>query len=324
MNRRNAVITFLALGAAPFARAQQAGRIPRVGYLQTSTRKQQLHLVKAFEDGLSDHGYRVGQNILIEYRFADGDVERLPALAAELVQLKVDVILTGANPPTVAAWKATKTIPIVTAFGNDPVGTGLIASLARPGGNVTGLTSDTGDEIYGKRLELLREVVPKLSRVAVLWNSGFAPNRDRLKAISESARKLKLELRSKEMRGPDDLNTVFDAMANERVHALLVVLDTMVFNSRDQIGSLAAKHRLPAISEGMVDAGFLLNYGADPRDLWRQAAAYVDKILKGAKPGELPIEQPTTFELVVNMKTAKAMGLAVPQSILLRAERVIE
>ena len=166
--------------------------------------------------------------------------------------------------------------------------------------------------------------MPKLSRVAVLWNSGFAPNRDRLKVISESARKLTLELRSKEIRGSDDLKIVFDAMANERVHALLVVLDTMVFNSRDQIGSLAAKHRLPAISKGMVDAGFLLTYGADPRDLWRQAAAYVDRILKGAKPADLPVAQPTKFELVVNLKSAKSLGIKIPQAVLVRADRVIE
>ena len=326
MNRRDTVIAMLALGAAPFARAQQVGRIPRVGYLQTSTRKQQLHLVKAFEDGLSDHGYRVGQNLLIEYRFADGDVARLPALAAELVQLQVDVILTGANPPTVAAWKITKAIPIVTAFTSDPVGAGLIASLARPAGNVTGLTSDTGDEIYGKRLELLREVVPTLSRVAVLWNPDFPPNQRRWTAIREIARKLKLELVSKEMRGPEDFKPVFDAVAKERVRALLVLFDTMVFNYRDQIGNLIAKQRLPTISEAtdMAEVGLLLTYGVDPRDLWRQAATYVDKILKGAKPSDLPVAQPTKFELVVNLKSAKSLGIKVPQSVLIRADRVIE
>ncbi|MBI3371979.1 MAG: ABC transporter substrate-binding protein [Betaproteobacteria bacterium] len=326
MNRRDTVLALLGLGAAPLAGAQQTGKTYRVGYLQTSSRKQQLHLVKAFEDGLVDHGYRIGQNIIIEYRFADGNVERLPGLAAELAQLKVDVFLTGANPPTVAARQSTKSIPIVMAFGNDPVGSGLVASLARPAGNITGLTSDTGDEIYGKRLELLREVVPKLSRVAVLWNADYAPNRNRLKLMNEIAPKLKLELLSKEMRGPDDFKTVFDAIANERVHALLLMLDTMVFNYRDRIGSLVTKHRLPAISEAgdLADAGLLLTYGVNARDLWRQAAAYVDKILKGANPADLPVAQPTKFELVVNLKTAKALGLKIPQSVLLRVDRAIE
>jgi putative ABC transport system substrate-binding protein len=326
MNRRDTVLALLALVAAPLAEAQQTGKTYRVGYLQASTRKQQLHLVKAFEDGLYDRGYRVGQNIVIEFRFADGRLERLPALATDLVQLNVDVIVTGSNPSTIAARQATKTIPIVMTFGNDPVGAGLIASLARPAGNVTGVTADTGDEILGKRLELLTEVVPRLSRVAVLWNPNFAPNQNRWKVTTDVARKLGLELRSMEARGPDDLESAFHAMAKDRAQALLVLVDPVLFNYRDQIGSLATTNRLPAISElgDLAVAGLLLSYGVDPRDLWRRAGGYVDKILKGDKPADLPVEQPTKFELVINMKAAKALGPKIPQSLLIRADRVIE
>lgn len=306
--------------------AQQTGKIYRVGYLQGSTREQQLHLVKAFEDGLRDLGYRDGQNIVIEYRFADARMERLPALAADLVRLNVDAILTGSNPGTVAAKQATKTIPIVMAFGNDPVGAGLIASLARPGGNITGVTADTGDEIYGKRLELLKDVIPKFSRVAVLWNPDFAPNQGRWRVTSDAARKRGLQVLSMEARGSGDLQSAFDAMTKERANALLVLLDPIMFNYRDQIGTLATKNRLPVISEArdQAVAGLLLTYGVDPRNLWRRAAGYVDKILKGAKPSDLPIEQPTKFELVINGKTAKALGIKIPNSILLQADEVIQ
>lgn len=327
MNRRDTVLALLALGAAPrIVGAQQSGKIYRVGYLQLSTREQQLHLVKAFEDGLRDLGYRVGQNIVIEYRFADAKMERLPALAADLVRLNVDAILTGTNPSTIAARQATKSIPIVMAIGTDPVGAGLVASLARPGGNITGLTADTGDEIVGKRLELLKNVNSKLSRIAVLWNPDFAPNQGRWNVTSDAARKLGLQLLSKEARGSGDLESAFDAMVKERANALLVLLDPVLYNFRAQIGSLAAKHRLPAVSDvrELAVAGLLLTYGVDLPGLWRRATAYVDKILKGAKPSDLPIEQPTKFELVINGKTAKALGITIPQSVLLQANEVIQ
>ena len=327
MNRRDTVLALLALGAAPrIVGAQQTGKIYRVGYLQGSTREQQLHLVKAFEDGLRDLGYRDGQNIVIEYRFADARMERLPALAADLVRLNVDAIVTGTNPSTDAALQATKSIPIVMAFGNDPVGAGLIASLARPGGNITGVTADTGDEIYGKRLQLLKDVIPKFSRVAVLWNPDFAPNQGRWKVTSDAARKLGLQMLSMEARGSDNLELAFNTMVKERANALLLLLDPVLFNYRGQIGTMAAKNRLPAIAElrDMAVAGLLLTYGVDPRGAWRRAAGYVDKILKGAKPSDLPIEQPTKFELVINGKTAKALGIAIPQSLLLGADEVIQ
>jgi putative ABC transport system substrate-binding protein len=308
------------------ADAQQAGRVYRVGYLQTSAREQQIHLIKAFEEGLRDRGYRVGQNVVIEYRFAQARLERLPELAADLVRLKVDVIVTGINSNTIAAKQATTTIPIVMANGVNPVGAGLVASLARPGGNITGLTQDTGDEINGKRVELLKDILPKLLRIAVLWNPDFAPNQARLKATADAARKLGLALLSVEARGLDDLERAFASMIKERAGALVVLGDAVLFNYRSQIGSMATRIRLPAIANvrEWAEAGLLLSYGVSLPDLWRRAATYVDKILKGAKPGELPIEQPPKFELVINLKSAKALGLTLSQSFVARSDEVIQ
>jgi putative ABC transport system substrate-binding protein len=328
MNRR-AFLTALSGGlvAAPLAAdAQQTGRVYRVGYLQTSAREQQLHLIKAFEEGLRDRGYRVGQNVVIEYRFAQARLERLPELAAGLVRLKVDVIVTGINSNTIAAKQATTTIPIVMANGVNPVGAGLVASLARPGGNITGLTQDTGDEINGKRVELLKDILPKLLRIAVLWNPDFAPNQARLKATADAARKLGLALLSVEARGLDDLERAFASMIKERADALVVLGDAVLFNYRSQIGSMATRIRLTAIANvrEWAEAGLLLSYGVSLPDLWRRAATYVDKILKGAKPGELPIEQPSKFELVINLKSAKALGLTLSQSFVARSDEVIQ
>ena len=328
MKRRHALMGLAALAAAPrLAGAQPAGKVFRIGYLQGSTREQQAHLVKAFVDGLGELGYRDGQNIVIEYRFADAKLERLPALAAELVRLNVDVILTGTNQGTVAARQATATIPIVMAFGNDPVAAGLIASLARPGGNVTGMSGDAGDEMVGKRLQLLKEMLPKLTRVAVLRNRDFVPNQGRLQLTSDAARKLGLQLLSIDVSGPGDLEPAFDAMVKQRAEALLI-LETgpLLFNYRNQIGALASRHRLPAMAASREQAatGLLMGYGADLRDQWRRAAGHVARILKGANPAEMPVEQPIKFELVINGKTAKALGLTVPQSLLIQAERVIE
>jgi putative tryptophan/tyrosine transport system substrate-binding protein len=328
--KRREFIT-LAGGAAvawPLAvRAQQtAGRVYRVGYLAIASREHQLHLSSAFEEGLRSLGYRVGQNVVIEYRFADGEMQRLPALAADLVRLGVDIIVTGGNPQTVAAMKATTTIPIVMTNVVDPVGAGLVASLARPGGNVTGFGVDAGDEIFGKRLELLKETLPNLSRVGILWNPDFAPNRSRLTSMREAAQALGLTLVPAEARGLDGLEQPFATMVSGRAQAFVVLGDPVLFNYRGQIAEMALRNRLPAasIQRELAEAGFLLTYGADIRDLYRRSAAFVDKIFKGAKPADLPVEQPTKFELVINLKTAKALGVEVPTSLLQRADEVIE
>jgi putative ABC transport system substrate-binding protein len=309
------------------ARAQHpAGRVYRVGYLQTSTREQQLHLSKVFEDGLRSLGYRVGENVVIEYRFGNAEMERLPALAADLVRLGVDIIVTGSNVNTVAAMKATSSIPIVMTSGADPVAAGLVASLARPGGNVTGLTQDTGNEIFGKRLELLKDALPNLSRVGVLWNPDSAPNLGRLKSMRDVSPELRLTLHPVEARGQEALEQAFATLVRERAQAFVVLIDPVLFTYRDQIGTMALRNRLPAGSNvrELTEAGLLLSYGVDFRDLWRRAAAYVDKIVKGAKPADLPVEQPTKFELVINLKTAKALGMEVPWFLQQRADEVIE
>ncbi len=309
------------------ARAQQpAGRVYRVGCLVTASREQQLHLLKAFEEGLRSLGYRVGENVVIEYRFANGELERLPALSADLVRLGVDVIVTGSNPNTVAAMKATTTIPIVMTTGIDPVSTGLVAGLARPGGNVTGLTADAGGEILGKRFELLKETLPNLSRLGILFNPDVASNRSRQTSMGETARALGLTLIPVEARGLDALEQALATMVRERAQAFVMQGDAVLFNYRGQIAEMALRNRLPAASlqRELAEAGFLLTYGADIRDFYRRSAAFVDKIFKGAKPAELPVEQPTKFELVINLKTAKALGVIMPPTLLARADEVIE
>ncbi len=328
--KRRAFITLLGGAAASVplaARAQQpVGRVYRVGYLAIASREQQIHLRKAFEEGLRSLGYRVGENVVIEYRFANGQLERLPALAADLVRLGVDVIVSGNPSNTVAAMKATTTIPIVMTNSSDPVGAGLVASLARPGGNVTGFSSDTGDEINGKRLELLKDTLPNLSRVGILWNPDFARNQSRLTSMREATQALGLTLVPAEARGPDALEQAFATMVRERAQVLVVLSDGVLFNFRGQIGVMALRDRLPAISavREYAEAGLLLTYGPDLQDLNRRSAVFVDKIFKGAKPADLPVEQPTKFELVVNLKTAKALGVEVPTSLLQRADEVIE
>jgi putative ABC transport system substrate-binding protein len=309
------------------ARAQlPTGRVYRIGYLTISSREQQLHLIKAFEDGLRSLGYRAGENVVIEYRFADGEMERLPALAADLVRLGVDVIVTGANPNTIAAMKATTTIPIVMTNSFDPVGNGLVASLARPGGNVTGFAQDAGDEIFGKRLELMKETLPNLSRLGILWNPDFAPNLTRLTSMRDAVQGMGLMLLPVEARGLDAFEQAFTTMMEERMQAFVILGDAVLFNYRGQIAEMAMRNRLPAASgfKEFAEAGLLLTYGANVQDLFRRSAHFVDKIFKGAKPVDLPVEQPTKFELVINLKTAKAIGLDVPPSVLARADEVIE
>jgi putative tryptophan/tyrosine transport system substrate-binding protein len=297
-----------------------------VGYFAIQSRERSRHLTKAFEEGLRSLGYRVGENVVIEYRFADGEMGRLPVLAADLVGLGVDVIVAGNNVNTVAAMKATTTIPIVVVSSADPVSAGLVASLARPGGNVTGFAQDTGGEQHVKRLELVKDTLPNLSRVAILWNPDFALNPARLSSMREAAPALGLTLVPVEARGLDALEQAFATMLRERAQVLVVLSDGVLFNSRGQIGVMAVRDRLPSVGAAReyAETGLLLTYGIDLRDAFRGSARFVDKIFKGAKPGELPVEQPTKFELVINLKTAKALGIDVPPSVLARAEEVIE
>jgi putative ABC transport system substrate-binding protein len=280
----------------------------------------------AFRQGLRELGWVEGQNIVIDYRFAEGRFDRLPDLAAELVRLKVDIIVAVPTPAAVAAKNATGTMPIVAISVGDPVGIGLIASLARPGGNVTGSSYSVGLEIGGKQLELLKETVPKVRRVAILSNPGNPGQPLSIRELNVAARSLGVQLQLLEARGPNEFDGAFAAMATERVGALLVVADSLFVLHRSRLADLAARSRLPAVygSRDTVEAGGLMSYGPSLRDLYRRSATYVDKILKGAKPGDLPVEQPTKFELVINLKTAKALGLTIPQSLLQRADEVIQ
>lgn len=330
MHRREFITLFGGAAAAAWSRSawaqQPTRRVYRVGYLAIGSREQTLHLIKAFEEGLRSLGHRSGENVVVAYRFADSEMERLPTLAADLVRLGVDIIITGNNDATVAAMKATTTIPIVMANGAGPVSAGLVASLARPGGNVTGFSSEPGDDIYGKRLELLKETLPNLSRVGILLNPDNAPNQSRLTSIREATQALGLTPVPTEARRPDALEQALAVMVRERAQALLVLSDGVLFNSRGQIAGMAVRNRLPAISavREYAEAGFFLSYGPDLPDQFRRSAVFVDKILRGAKPADLPVEQPTKFELVMNLKTAKALGLNVSASMLARADEVIE
>jgi len=328
IDRRAFLAGAAALLAAPLAaETQQADKVARIGYLGTR-RGVSPHLPEAFRQGLRDLGYVEGRNVVIEYRNNEGKNERLPALAAELVALKVDVILAAATPHALAAKQATRTIPIVFAATGDAVADGLVTSLARPGGNLTGLSFFT-PELVGKRLELLKQTVPGISRVAVLWNPGGlgeSTEKDVLKRAEVVARAIGVQLQFVEARGPADFDRVFSDMTRARAGALTVLTSAMLFEERKRLVDLVAKNRLPAVYpwREFVDAGGLMAYGPDLADLFRRAATYVDKILKGAKPGDLPVEQPTKFELVINLKTAKALGLTIPPSLLQRADQVIE
>ena len=333
MTTRRVFLGTLAGGllAAPLTvEAQQPGKLPRIGYLVTGSLDSPETRVThdAFRQGLRDHGYMEGQNILIEYRAADGKIERFQDLATELVRLKVDLIVAATTVAARAAQQATTTIPIVVPIMGDPVGDGLVASLARPGGNITGLTF-LGPELVPKRLELLKEALPKVSRVAGLWHPGAfseRTTRDMLKQAETAARTLGVQLQLVGVRGPDEVDRAFPTMIKERADALIVFPSPMLFNERRRIVGLAAKHRLPTMSMARewVELGGLMAYGSSITDLYRRAVTYVDKILKGAKPADLPVEQPTKFELVINLKTAKALGLTIPPSLLQRADEVIQ
>jgi putative tryptophan/tyrosine transport system substrate-binding protein len=330
MERRKFMATMAGgfLAAPLAAEAQQAAKVPRIGLL-TLNLAASPHLREALLQGLRDLGYVEGRNLVIEYRDAEGKLERFPALAAELAALKVDVIVTaGGTPAALAAKQATRTLPIVFAGVGDAVASGLVTSLARPGGNVTGL-SVLAPELVGKWLELLTQAVPGVSRVAVLWQPGFLPEhteKDILEAADVAARALGVRVQFVEARGPEDFDRAFSDMTRARAGALTVLGSTMLFGERRRLVALAAKNRLPAVysAREFVDAGGLMAYGANVADVFRRAATYVDKILKGAKPGDLPVEQPTKFELVINLKTAKALGLTIPQSLLGRADQVIQ
>jgi ABC-type uncharacterized transport system substrate-binding protein len=331
MIRGVALIAVLALSffaSPPAAEAQQAAKIPRIGYLALD-RATSPHLTEAFRQGLRDLSYVEGRNVVIEYRDAEGKPERLPALAAELVALKVDVIFAPGRPHALAAKQATRTVPIVFTGVSDPVTDGLVTSLARPGGNVTGLSLNPTLELIGKRLELLKQAVPGVTRVAILRQPGGQGERtetDSLKAAEVAARELGVRLQFVEARGPTDFDRAFSDMTRARVGALTGLGGSMFFNERRRLVNLAAKNRLPAVYplRDYVDAGGLMSYGPNIADSFRRAATYVDKILKGAKLADLPVEQPTKFELVINLKAAKALGLTIPQSLLLRADQVIE
>jgi len=308
-----------------FAEAQQAKKIPRIGILHGAAASSVADRGEAFRQGLHELGYVEGKNIFIEYRYAEGKSDRLPVLAAELVRLKVDIFVTTGPIVTRAAKEATSTIPIVMTNEGDPVGTGFVASLARPGGNITGL-STFASELSGKRLELLRETVPKLSRVTVFGTSTLPDNAQRIREVDLAAKAFGVKLQYLDVLGPKDIETAFGAAAKGRADAMLWQVAGGVANAhRTQILELAVKSRLPAIyhNSAYVDAGGLMTYSPNATDLDRRAATYVDKILKGAKPADLPVEQPTKFELVINLKTAKQIGLTIPPNVLARADRVI-
>ena len=325
--RRIGLAVVLALGlfaAADGAGAQQVGKVWRVGYLAAGAGSENQTNLNAFRQGLRDLGYVDGQNIAIEYRWGEGKYEQLPKLVHEFVKTNVDVIVTANTPSAQAAKETTTKIPIVM-IGVDPVAAGLVTSLARPGGNITGL-SNIAPELVGKQLELLKEVVPKISRVAALGNPANPSTAPQLQEAKAAAQALGLQLHAVEARGPGELDRAFAAMTSARAEAVLVLADTVFISHRERIANFAIKSRLPAASgqPPHARAGGLLAYGASRVDIYRRAAAYVDKILKGAKPADLPVEQPTKFELVINLKTAKALGLTIPQSLLLRADQLIQ
>jgi ABC-type uncharacterized transport system substrate-binding protein len=329
MDRRVFLGSLAGLLAAPLAgEAQQTGKVWRIGYMSVPSRQSGEDLIdRVFLPALREHGLVDGKSLLIEWRWADGKPERLPGFAAELVALGVDLIVAPQSDSALAAKRTSHTIPIVLVLAGDPVTDGLVTSLAHPGGNVTGLTSSPGPEIDGKRLELLKEATGA-TRVAVLWNPARrSPSVELgLRQVSIGARALGVQLQVLEARGPDHFGPAFAAMARGRAGALLIPTDSMFWLHRRRLAELESKYRLPTL-HGLrehVETGSLMAYGPDLADLFRRAAIYVDKILKGAKPADLPIEQPTKFELVINLKTAKALGLTIPPSLLERADQVIE
>ena len=328
MTTRRELLIALGAGAlaAPLASfaQQQTAKIARIGFLGSESASGYASRVEALRAGLRDLGYVEGKNIVIEFRWAEGKRDRLPDLAAELVRIKVGVLVTHGTPGTRAAKNATTTIPIVMAASGDPVASGLVTSLARPGGNVTGSTFFS-PELAAKRLELLKEAFPRTKRVAVLMHPDNPLNGPVLTAMERTTRSLKLELKQFEVRGPDEFKNAFSAMTKSRVDAVTIGQDGMLQANVRAIADLATKKRIPSTgSKEFGEAGGVIGYGVDFLELWRRAAVFVDKILKGTKPGDIPVERATRFELVINLKTAKALGIKIPNSILVRADKVIE
>ena len=327
MNRKTTVLTLCAmlLALSSPAEAQQSKKVARIGLLSPFSPPDAALWHQAFREGLHDLGWIEGKNISIEYRYAEGRADRLPDLAADLVRVKVDIIVASVTPDALAAKNATKTIPIVMVAAGDPVASGLVDSLARPGGNITGLTNISPD-LAGKRLELLKETVPKLSRVAVFWNSQGPSSTLAWKESQIPAPALGIQLRSLEVQNFSDLDKAFEETTKVRAGALIITPDPVFVTNLQRIADFAAKNRLPSIFHlrEFVEFGGLMTYGPDRPDAFRRAATYVDKILKGAKPAELPVEQPTKFELVINLKTAKQIGVTIPQTVLYRADKIIK
>ena len=327
INRRGFLNAAAALLAAPLAaEAQQAEKVFRIGYLSAPTRKSVEGILDAFLRALRELGWTEGQNVVIEYRWAEGDLERLPGLADDLVRRNVDVIVTPAASAALAAKHATSTIPVVLMFPNDPIAQGLVSSLRRPGGNVTGTSNIPISDMLGKRLQILKETVPTATRVAIVYDPtdqlGFSPA---MKGLEAAAQSLRVRLQYVEARGPEDFDGAFAAMVRQRADALLVAGGTTFLINRTRFNEIALRRQLPtmfSVREG-AEAGGLLAYGLNMTDFVGRAAAYVDKILKGAKPADLPIEQPSKFELIINLKTARLLGLKIPQSVLARADEVI-
>jgi ABC-type uncharacterized transport system substrate-binding protein len=313
------------LTAAPHAEAQQPKKVPHVGVLAGGSASSDKARIDALRQGLRELGYMEGKNLVIEYEYADGKTNRLTELAARLVHLKVEVIVTAGPSATRVAKQTTTTIPIVMAQDSDPIASGLVASLARPGGNITGL-SRLSPELSGKQLELLKETVPTLSQLAVFENSTQPGNRQSLNEVELAAGALGVQLQTVNISGPKDIQTAFLAASKRRANGLLVLSSPVLFAQRTEVVELAAKNRLPAIYFALefAEDGGLMSYGPSITDLFRRAATYVDKILKGAKPAELPVEQPTKFELIINLKAAKKIGLTIPPNVLARADRVIK
>jgi|RhiMetdeSRZDD1v2_1073273.scaffolds.fasta_scaffold421068_2 ABC-type uncharacterized transport system substrate-binding protein len=317
-------VVLLALGV--IAEAQQPKKVSRIGYLAVNSPSADRHLDETFKQSLGELGWIEGRNIAIEYRSAEGKADRLPDLAAELVRLNVDVILsTGGTPGAQAAKKATGTIPIVFTSSGDPIATGLVASLARPGGNVTGL-SRVGPDLAVKKVELFKEILPKITRVGFIWNPANPANALALKETEAAAREVHWQLQSVEVRGPDEFEAAFSAMTKARAAAVIVQSDQGFRGKLTRLAELAVKNRLPTMlpQSEYVEAGGLMSYGENLTERYRRAAVFVDKILKGAKPADLPVEQPTKFEFVINLKTAKQIGLTIPPNVLARADKVIK
>src|SRR5215831_38530 len=326
MGRKTIIVLLitLALASVDVVEGQQPKKVPWIGFLSAVSPSTNSARVEAFRQGLRELGYVEGKNIVVEYRYAEGKQDRVRELADELARLKVDIVVSAGPTLTRAAKEATGTIPIVMAFDDDPVGSGFVASLARPGGNITGL-STLFPEMSGKQLELLKEIVPTLSRVAVIGNATQPGNPQALREINLTADALGVQVQYLEVRGPKDIETAFREASKEHADAVLVLSTTILYFNRRQVSELAVKSRLPTIygRPEYVDEGGLVYYGPSYTDLYRRVAVYVDKILKGAKPADLPVEQPTKFEFIINLKAAKQIGLTIPPNVLVRADKVI-